>query len=91
MKRYQTKREDDQWALVALAAAARMPSIPKEIIDQFVTGPKTATAVNGLSMAFSKALIERVLKCLACPITWAIPPVLTSRRLRHVDRSTRRA
>ena len=45
----------------ALAAAARMPSIPKEIIDQFVTGPMTATAVNDLSMAFRKALIERAL------------------------------
>ena len=45
----------------ALAAAARMPSIPKEIIDQFVTGPMTAMAVNDLSMAFRKALIERAL------------------------------
>ncbi len=45
----------------ALVAAARMPSIPKEIIDQFVTGPMTATAVNDLSMAFRKALIERAL------------------------------
>ena len=45
----------------ALEAAARMPTIPKEIIDQFVTGPMTATAVNDLSMAFRKALIERAL------------------------------
>lgn len=45
----------------AQAAAARMPSIPNEIIDQFVTGPMTATAVNDLSMAFRKALIERAL------------------------------
>jgi len=45
----------------ALEAEARMPTIPKEIIDQFVTGPMTATAVNDLSIAFRKALIERAL------------------------------
>ena len=45
----------------ALAAAARMPSIPKELIDQFVTGPMSAEAVQDISMAFKKALIERVL------------------------------
>jgi transposase-like protein len=45
----------------ALAAVARMPSIPKELIDQFVTGPMSAEAVQDISMAFKKALIERVL------------------------------
>ena len=45
----------------ALAASARMPSIPKELIDQFVTGPMSAEAVQDISMAFKKALIERVL------------------------------
>ena len=30
----------------AEAAAAAMPSIPKELIDQFVTGPMSAQAVN---------------------------------------------
>jgi putative transposase len=45
----------------ALAAAAGMPSIPKELIDQFVTGPMSAQAVNAASMAFKKALIERAL------------------------------
>ena len=45
----------------AMAAAAAMPSIPKELIDQFVTGPMSAQAVNAASMAFKKALIERVL------------------------------
>jgi putative transposase len=38
-----------------------MPSIPKELIDQFVTGPMSAEAVNAASMAFKKALIERAL------------------------------
>jgi transposase-like protein len=45
----------------AMAAAAAMPSIPKELIDQFVTGPMSAQAVNAASMAFKKALIERAL------------------------------
>jgi transposase-like protein len=44
-----------------MAAAAAMPSIPKELIDQFVTGPMSAEAVNAASMAFKKALIERAL------------------------------
>jgi putative transposase len=45
----------------AEAALAAMPSIPKELIDQFVTGPMSAEAVNAASMAFKKALIERAL------------------------------
>lgn len=43
------------------AAVAALPSIPKELIDQFVTGPMSAEAVNAASMAFKKALIERAL------------------------------
>jgi putative transposase len=43
------------------AAAARLPSIPKELIDQFVSGPMSAEAVQDISMAFKKALIERAL------------------------------
>src|SRR5437763_2543794 len=43
------------------AAMAALPSIPKELIDQFVTGPMSAEAVNAASMAFKKALIERAL------------------------------
>jgi len=45
----------------AKAAAERMPHVPKELIDQFVTGPMTAEAVQDISMAFKKALIERAL------------------------------
>ena len=45
----------------AMAAVAAMPSIPKELIDQFVTGPMSAETVNAASMAFKKALIERAL------------------------------
>ena len=45
----------------AAEAAAVLPRIPKELIDQFVTGPMSAEAVNTASMAFKKALIERAL------------------------------
>ena len=38
-----------------------LPSIPKELIDQVVSGPMDAEAVNAASMAFKKALIERIL------------------------------
>ena len=38
-----------------------LPTIPKELLDQFVNGPMSAEAVNAASMAFKKALIERAL------------------------------
>jgi transposase-like protein len=47
--------------IAAQARAARMPAIPKELIDQFVTGPMSAEAVQEISSAFKKALIERAL------------------------------
>jgi hypothetical protein len=40
---------------------AALPPIPRELIDQFVTGPMSAEAVNAASVAFKKALIERAL------------------------------
>ena len=45
----------------AAAARAALPPIPKELIDQFVTGPMSAEAVNAASAAFKRALIERAL------------------------------
>ena len=45
----------------SIAAAATLPAIPKELIDQFVTGPMSAEAVNAASVASKKALIERAL------------------------------
>ncbi len=42
-------------------ASVELPRIPKEMSDQFVSGPMTAEAVNAASMAFKKALIERAL------------------------------
>jgi len=53
-----TKRKT---TMAAEAAAAALPPIPKELIDQFVTGPMSAEAVQATSMAFKKALIERAL------------------------------
>ena len=41
--------------------AATLPSIPKELFDQMASGPLDAEAVNAASMAFKKALIERML------------------------------
>ena len=42
-------------------AVRTLPTIPKELIDQFVSGPMSAQAVNAASMAFKNALIERAL------------------------------
>ena len=44
------------------AKSAALPKIPKELLDQFVTGPMTGEAVNAASMAFKKALIERAME-----------------------------
>jgi putative transposase len=43
------------------AKSAALPKIPKELIDQFVTGPMTGEAHNTASMAFKKAFIERAM------------------------------
>ena len=45
----------------ASEAKPQFPSIPKELIDQFVKGPMSAEAIQDASMAFKKALIERAL------------------------------
>ena len=45
----------------SIAAAAALPLVPKELIDQFCTGPMTGEAVNAATVAFKKALIERAL------------------------------
>jgi putative transposase len=39
-------------------AVARLPSIPKELVDQFLTGPMTQEAINAAGLAFKQALIE---------------------------------
>jgi putative transposase len=36
----------------------RLPSIPKELVNQFLTGPMTGEAINAAGLAFKQALIE---------------------------------
>ena len=45
----------------AATAGTALPSIPKELIDHFVTGPMSAETIQDISFAFRKALIERAL------------------------------
>ncbi|RJX53214.1 IS256 family transposase, partial [Pseudomonas syringae pv. actinidiae] len=47
----------------ASATARELPSISQELIEQFVTGPMSAEAIQDASMAFKKALIERCARC----------------------------
>lgn len=54
-----SKTKEKNAAIAARTAA--LPTIPKEVIDQFVSGPMSAEAVQATSMAFKKALIERAL------------------------------
>ena len=54
-----SKTKTKNAAIAAMSAA--LPKIPKELIDQFVTGPMTGEAVNAASLAFKKALIERAM------------------------------
>jgi putative transposase len=37
---------------------ARLPSIPKELVELFLSGPMTGDAINDAGIAFKKALIE---------------------------------
>ena len=46
----------------SLDALATMPHIPADLIDQFVSGPMSAEAVNVATYAFKRALIERALQ-----------------------------
>ncbi len=41
--------------------AVVLPAIPEALIEQLVSGPMNAEAINAASMAFKKALIERAL------------------------------
>jgi hypothetical protein len=50
----------------AEAAAAKLPAIPKELIDQFVTGPMSPEAVQAASMAFKKIHACRHRSCARC-------------------------
>lgn len=39
-------------------AVTKLPTIPKELVERFLTGPMTQEAVNAASLAFKQALIE---------------------------------
>ena len=41
---------------------AKLPSIPKELVDLFLTGPMTGEGINAAGIAFKQALIEASLK-----------------------------
>ncbi len=43
------------------ARSAALPKIPKELMDQIVAGSMTGEEVNAATLAFKKALIERVM------------------------------
>lgn len=43
------------------AVDAALPAIPKELLDQLVTGPMTAESVEAVMRQFKKAIIERAL------------------------------
>ncbi len=55
------KRGPQKANAAALAALERLPRIPPELLDSFVKGPMTPEAVQDISLAFKKALIERAL------------------------------
>jgi len=40
---------------------AKLPSIPKELVALFLTGPMTGEAINAAGLAFKKALVEAAL------------------------------
>ena len=39
-------------------AVSKLPSIPKELVARFLTGPMTGEAINAAGIAFKQALIE---------------------------------
>ena len=41
---------------------AKLPSIPKELVSLFVSGPMTGEAINEAGLAFKKALVEAALE-----------------------------
>ena len=38
-------------------AAAELPSIPKELVSQFLIGPMTCETINAAGLAFKKAVL----------------------------------
>jgi len=74
------------------ARGSDLPPIPKELIDQFVTGPMTGEAVNDVCLAFKKALIERSLGAemgfhLGYPAGGAKPADASNHRNGHTSKT----
>src|ERR1700687_636100 len=46
---------------------AKLPSVPKELVSLFLTGPMTGEAINEARAAFKKALIEASLNAELSP------------------------
>jgi hypothetical protein len=77
------------------AADIGLPDIPKELLDEFVTGPMTAEAVEAVTRKFKKAIIERAL-VRKCVTIWtmarekinrtALPTTATAKRQDCPDR-----
>lgn len=57
----------------AAAAKAAVPSTPKELIDQFVTGPMSAEAVNAAVLAAIAAFFSFVLLGILAPSRHLMP------------------
>lgn len=63
----------------------RLPSIPKELVAQFLTGPMTGEAINAAGLAFKQALIEASLNAelshhLGYPAGAERPEAVTNQR-----------
>ncbi len=74
------------------ARGSDLPPIPKELIDQLVTGPMTGEAVNDVCLAFKKALIERALGAemglhLGYPAGGAKPADASNHRNGHTSKT----
>ena len=66
-------------------AVAKLPSIPKELVNQFLTDPMTEEAINAAGFAFKQALIEASLNAelshhLGYPPGAAKPEAATNHR-----------
>ena len=48
-------------------AVAKLPSIPRELVDQFLSGPMSQEAINAAGLAFKQALIEASLSAELSP------------------------
>ena len=76
-------------------ATAALPRIPAEWLDQVITGPMTAEAVEDVVCGFKKAVIERALGAemshhLGYPLGAAKPGDMRYCTTRCIAKSTRR-